>query len=248
RLVRFLTNAVPRILQEVDAVITVSEAVRQDLLRLYRIAPNRLFAIPHGVSSLFTPIPLDERRPVLASFGLRDPYIIAVGTIEPRKGYPVLIRALELAATQLPELQLVIVGSTGWLAEPIEAALSEAERRGRLKRFRRLGDRTLATLYSGAAAFVTASYYEGFNLPLLEAMACAAPVIATDLPTHREVAKDAALFVPIDAPDELAEAILTVLTNSSLRERLSRAARERAQSFTWRQSAERHLEVYRQFA
>uniref|UniRef100_A0A7C5RTQ1 Glycosyltransferase family 1 protein n=1 Tax=Thermomicrobium roseum TaxID=500 RepID=A0A7C5RTQ1_THERO len=248
RLVRFLSNTVPRMLREVDAIITVSEAVRQDLLRLYHIAPNRIFAIPHGVSSLFAPIPMEERRPVLASFGLRDPYVIAVGTIEPRKGYPVLIRAIELAATQLPDLQLVVVGSTGWLAERIEAALLEAERRGWLVRFRSIGDSTLATLYSGAAAFVTASYYEGFNLPLLEAMACAAPVIATDLPAHREVAGDAALFVPIDAPHELAEAILTVLMNGSLRERLSRAARERARSFTWRQSAEQHLEVYRQFA
>lgn len=247
-LVRFLSNAVPRMLREVDAVITVSEAVRHDLLRLCRIAPNRVFAIPHGVSSRFSPIPEDQRRAVLASFGLRDPYVIAVGTIEPRKGYPVLIRAIELAATQLPDLQLVVVGSTGWLAERIEAALLEAERRGRLVRFRSIGDRTLATLYSGAAAFVTASYYEGFNLPLLEAMACAAPVIATDLPAHREVAGDAALFVPIDAPHELAEAILSVLLNGSLRERLSRTARERAQLFTWRRSAERHLEVYREFA
>lgn len=248
RLVRFLANTVPRMLQQVDAVITVSEAVRQDLLRLYRCDPHRIFAIPHGVSSLFTPIPAEDGYPLLASLGLRQPYVLAVGTIEPRKGYPVLLRAAELAATHLPDLQLVVVGSTGWLAEPIEAALRAAEQRGSLVRFRSIGDRTLAMLYSGATAFVTASYYEGFNLPLLEAMACGAPVIATDLPAHREVAGDAGLFVPINAPHELAQAILTLAIDGSLRDRLSRAVRERAQGFTWRRSAERHLEVYRQFA
>ncbi len=248
RLVSFLQAVFPRMLRTVDALIAVSESVRQDLLRLYRLSPDRVYAIPHGVAFPFAPHPPQHARPVIASLGIREPYLIAVGTVEPRKGYPVLLQAVERAATKIPDLQLVIVGATGWLAEPIERTLEEAQGRGRVLRLRGISDQTLAALYSASAAFVTASFYEGFNLPLLEALACGAPVIATDIPVHREVAGDAALFVRSGDVDSLAEAIIGLLTEGALASRLQKAASQRASRFSWHKSAEQHIAVYRAVA
>ena len=248
RLVSFLRAVVPRMLRTADALITVSESVQQDLLRLYRVAPDRVYAIPHGVASPFVPHPPQHARPVIASLGIREPYVIAVGTVEPRKGYPVLLQAVERAAENIPDLQLVIVGATGWLAEPIERALEEAQQRGRVFRLRRISDQTLAALYSAAAAFVTASFYEGFNFPLLEALACGAPAIATDIPVHREVAGNAALFVRSGDVDSLAEAMISLLADTTLARRLQQAGPQQASRFSWHKSAEQHIAVYRAVA
>jgi len=248
RLVSFLRAVVPRMLRTADALITVSESVQQDLLRLYRVAPDRVYAIPHGVAFPFVPHPPQHVRPVIASLGIREPYVIAVGTVEPRKGYPVLLQAVERAAENIPDLQLVIVGATGWLAEPIERALEEAQQRGRVFRLRRISDQTLAALYSAAAAFVTASFYEGFNFPLLEALACGAPAIATDIPVHREVAGNAALFVRSGDVDSLAEAMISLLTDTTLARRLQQAGPQQASRFSWHKSAEQHIAVYRAVA
>ncbi len=248
RLVSFLRAVVPRMLRTADALITVSESVQQDLLRLYRVAPDRVYAIPHGVAFPFVPHPPQHVRPVIASLGIREPYVIAVGTVEPRKGYPVLLEAVERAAENIPDLQLVIVGATGWLAEPIERALEEAQQRGRVFRLRRISDQTLAALYSAAAAFVTASFYEGFNFPLLEALACGAPAIATDIPVHREVAGNAALFVRSGDVDSLAEAMISLLTDTTLARRLQQAGPQQASRFSWHKSAEQHIAVYRAVA
>jgi glycosyltransferase involved in cell wall biosynthesis len=248
RLVSFLRAVVPRMLRTADALITVSESVQQDLLRLYRVAPDRVYAIPHGVAFPFVPHPPQHARPVIASLGIREPYVIAVGTVEPRKGYPVLLQAVERAAENIPDLQLVIVGATGWLAEPIERALEEAQQRGRVFRLRRISDQTLAALYSAAAAFVTASFYEGFNFPLLEALACGAPAIATDIPVHREVAGNAALFVRSGDVDSLAEAMISLLTDTTLARRLQQAGPQQASRFSWHKSAEQHIAVYRAVA
>ncbi|ACM04656.1 glycosyltransferase family 4 protein [Thermomicrobium roseum] len=248
RLVSFLRAVVPRMLRTADALITVSESVQQDLLRLYRVTPDRVYAIPHGVAFPFVPHPPQHVRPVIASLGIREPYVIAVGTVEPRKGYPVLLQAVERAAENIPDLQLVIVGATGWLAEPIERALEEAQQRGRVFRLRRISDQTLAALYSAAAAFVTASFYEGFNFPLLEALACGAPAIATDIPVHREVAGNAALFVRSGDVDSLAEAMISLLTDTTLARRLQQAGPQQASRFSWHKSAEQHIAVYRAVA
>jgi glycosyltransferase involved in cell wall biosynthesis len=248
RLVSFLRAVVPRMLRTADALITVSESVQQDLLRLYRVAPDRVYAIPHGVAFPFVPHPPQHARPVIASLGIREPYVIAVGTVEPRKGYPVLLQAVERAAENIPDLQLVIVGATGWLAEPIERALEEAQQRGRVLRLRHISDQTLAALYSAAAAFVTASFYEGFNFPLLEALACGAPAIATDIPVHREVAGNAALFVRSGDVDSLAEAMISLLTDTTLARRLQQAGPQQASRFSWHKSAEQHIAVYRAVA
>jgi glycosyltransferase involved in cell wall biosynthesis len=248
RLVSFLRAVVPRMLRTADALITVSESVQQDLLRLYRVAPDRVYAIPHGVAFPFVPHQPQHARPVIASLGIREPYVIAVGTVEPRKGYPVLLQAVERAAENIPDLQLVIVGATGWLAEPIERALEEAQQRGRVLRLRRISDQTLAALYSAAAAFVTASFYEGFNFPLLEALACGAPAIATDIPVHREVAGNAALFVRSGDVDSLAEAMISLLTDTTLARRLQQAGPQQASRFSWHKSAEQHIAVYRAVA
>jgi len=244
RLVRFLRAAVPRTLRLARHIIAVSEAVRADLIRLYRVDPDRVHTIYHGVSTTMQPVEPARRQPLLASLGVRDPYVIAVGTIEPRKGYPILLRAVESLAHEIGDLQLVIVGSPGWLSRPIEADIIAAERRGRVVWLRWVDDATLAALYSGARAFVTASYYEGFNLPLLEALACATPAVATDLTVHHEVAGEAALYVPVAAPERLADALRALLTDETLNARLRAAASVRASRFSWARSATQHLEVY----
>lgn len=248
RLVRYLSGVVPKMVGGCTALITVSEAIGSDITRLYRVEPERVRVIPHGVSVAFKPVPAEKRKSLLASYGVHEPYVLAVGTVEPRKDYPTLLKALELVAPSIPDLQLVVVGATGWLAQPIEALLSQAEQSGRLLRFRNVSDGFLAALYSGALAFVTTSRYEGFNLPLLEAMACGAPVIATAVPAHTEVAGNAALFVRIAAPDDLADAIRTISATPTLAQQLREAGLRRASHYTWDQTAKKHLALYRDVA
>lgn len=244
RLVRYLSAIVPRMIRDASLVITVSEAVRQDLLRLFRIEPDRVVAIHHGAPAGITVAPTDQVRPMLAAYGIRQPYVLAVGTVEPRKGYLTLLEALKRLASRNRDVQVVIVGSTGWLAEPIEAEIERAVQIDLAVRLHRVTDELLATLYRSAAVFVTASRYEGFNLPLLEALSTGTPAVATAVPAHREVAGPAALYVPIDAPDELADAIRAILESPALAAQLREAALTRAQLFSWRKSALRHLDVY----
>lgn len=210
-------RVVPRAVRDAVRVLTVSERTKRDLVELYHAAPEKVVVTPNGVDSVFSPGP-----------GSHD-YVLTVGAIQPRKGQ---LAALEAASAV--ELPLVVVGP-----EKDPAVADELRRRGaRLEGY--VTTEQLVELYRGAACLVQASRYEGFGLPVLEAMACGTPVVAVADPALQEVASDAAIFV---GESELADGIRTAIAE---RARFSSAGLERALAFRWRSTAETTLRVYRE--
>ncbi|HEY7726059.1 MAG TPA: glycosyltransferase family 1 protein [Anaeromyxobacteraceae bacterium] len=222
-------------LRRAEAVITVSEAARQDLASAAGVPLDRIRVTRNGVDPLFF-----EARPAP---GPRTPYLLAVGTIEPRKNLPALLEAFRLLRREGRDLELVVAGRRGWAA-----SLPLGELAPHVRLVGSLPDRELAERYAGAACFVLPSLYEGFGLPLAEAMAAGARAVASDIAALREVGGDAVRYAPPDRPAEIARAIATALDDREGSQRLVEKARARARRFRWEATAEATLALYREIA
>jgi glycosyltransferase involved in cell wall biosynthesis len=220
-------------------VIADSEATKADLVQIDGVDPAKIAVIYPGVDPLLQPV-TDERilTQVWAKYGIKPPYFIYLSTLQPRKNLVRLLQAF--AAADLPH-QLVLAGRQGWLAEPILAAhgaLPTAVRR-RVLLPGYIPDADKAPLLSGAAALVYPSLYEGFGFPVLEAQACATPVITAAGSSLPEVGGDGALYVdPLDIV-ALTSAIKRIAVDASLRARLITAGQENIARFSWQKSADR---------
>ncbi len=246
RLRWYLGQVVPRSVRRADFLLADSQSTRHDLIELLGVPPDRVQVIYGGVDARFAPVEDEETlRRVRDRYARGRPYILAVGTLEPRKNYPTLIRAFARAREEarLPHV-LVIVGRKGWVYDPIFAAVDDLKLRDEVLFPGFVPDEELPALYSAADVLVTPSFYEGFGLPALEAMACGAPVIVSDVSSLPEVVGDAG--VRIDPRDEagLADALLRVIQDSALRAALRAAGLERARQFTWEGAARELLSVY----
>jgi glycosyltransferase involved in cell wall biosynthesis len=235
----------PRFLRAADAVIAVSECTKRDAIRFYRIPEEKITVIYEGVNPRFRPASPEAIAAVRARYGLPERFILYVGTIEPRKNLTTLLEAFHhLLATY--DLRLVIVGKKGWLYERFFRRLRELGLENRVLFTGYVPDEDLPAIYSAADLFVFPSLYEGFGLPVLEAMACGTPVICSNTSSLPEVAGDAALLVdPTDAR-ALTGAMEQVLTNERLWATLRAKGMERARGFTWEKAAYRTWEVYQQ--
>ena len=232
-----------------DRIIAVSDATKADLVRTLRVAPAKVVVIHEAVGPEFAqPRPLESIEAVIRRYRLARPYCLFVGNLEPRKNLPRLIEAFAEVRRRLGRrersVQLVLAGTRAWLHTGV---LQAVEQHG-------LGDAVVFTdyvpsadlpaLYAGATCFVFPSLYEGFGLPVLEAMAAGAPVVAARAGSIPEIADDAALLVDARVPGELATAIEAVLTDAALRERLVARGRARAAMFEWNTVAQETLAVY----
>lgn len=231
-LVRFLAPVVERAVDSASTIFTVSEAIREEVIQHYSADPDRVIVVPNAPAKYFRHAePFDDDT--LVTFGLRRPFLLSVGTIEPRKNLPVLFEAMNL----LPSfLQLAVIGRAGWNGAEILGQVEEMGLSGRVVRLGFVPDDALAGLMASAAAVVYPSRYEGFGLPVIEALATGTSVVASDLPVFREVGGERAVyFDPVD-PSDLARAIEFALAQPDTPEvRLDRQAR--AQHFDWHTSA-----------
>lgn len=246
RLKRYLDRVVPRSVARADHILADSRATKEDLVALYGVPADKITVLYSGVEPRFRPV----REPtslaaVRARYGIGDaPFVLSVGTLQPRKNYTRLIEAMRA----LPDYHLVIAGGRGWLEGPIHTAAQMPGVRGRVHLIGFADDADLPALYSAAEVFAFPSLYEGFGLPILEAMACGTPVVAADTSSLPEVAGEAALLVPPTDVDALAEALHRALTDAATRHELRLRGLARARRFTWRAAAAQLRDIYRRVA
>ncbi len=226
-------------------VIAISDATRRDLIQWYRVPEDKIDVIPHGVDGRFFAVTSEDIRRVRQRLALPEHYVLAVGTIQPRKNLGRLAAAMrELAAAGLPH-RLVIAGKRGWLASQVEREINQAGAADRVIFLGYVPPEMLPGLYAGADALAFPSLYEGFGLPVLEAMAAGAPVVASNRSAIPEVAGDAAMLVDPFAPASIADGLIRVLTEPDLRGTLIARGKERAATFRWDRTALETLSVLR---
>ena len=237
-----------RAVRSAERFVAVSEATRADLIALLGADDARIRVIPHGLDPFCSPRSEVEQARVRQRHGLAGRFVLWVGTFEPRKNVPTLLRAFASMRDRDPTLTLALVGRRGWLDAPI-FELIQTTRLGRgVQVLEGVPRADLPGLYSAAAAFAFPSRYEGFGLPILEAMACGAPVVAADVSSLPEVLGEAGLLVSPDDPDSLAEALRRVLDDPALAAELRHRGLARAAQFSWDRAARATLTAYREAA
>jgi glycosyltransferase involved in cell wall biosynthesis len=248
RLVRRGRLRLPIMARAASCIIMPSESVRREVCEHLRVKPSKTIAIPEAPRDIFHSLPLEETTEARRRLQIEDEFILFVGTIEPRKNLLTLLRAFEevLRSTALRP-QLVIAGKKGWLTDELFSHVKKSGLEAHLRFTGYLTDEDLRALYSSCRAFVYPSLYEGFGLPPLEAMACGAPVIASQIPAIIETVGTTAarLISPADT-QALARNIIELLENENERRTLSAMGRERAAQFSWQRTARLTLEVYRE--
>ncbi len=250
RLRVYLKTLVPLSLRRAARVVTLSEFSRRALVGRYPSCAAKVHIVPLAASLGLSGggnIALD--RTAHAEMGIRDKFILYVGRLDARKNLSALLRAFSfLKRTRRIPHQLVVTGPRDFWPSELQREWDTNEFRSDIVRTGVVAEGTLAALYSSADVLVYPSLYEGFGLPVLEAMACGCPVVCTNTSSLPEVVGDAGLLVSAGSTDALAEAILRVISDERLRADLKKKGRERARRFSWAETAKKTLAVYRQAA
>jgi glycosyltransferase involved in cell wall biosynthesis len=235
----------PHVAHRAEAIVTVSKSARDDIVRYLKVPKHKVHVIMNAVGTHFEPV-TDQAKllSIRARYGLDVPYILYVGTIEPRKNLTRLLQAFaDLKRARMPH-KLVMVGQRGWQCEPIYA---EVEKQGLQHDVIFTGYvpfEDLPALYTGAESMAFPSLYEGFGLPVLEAMACGTPVVTSTSSSLSEVADGAALLIDPYSVDELASALQSIHNDPGLAGELRQRGRARAAQFTWEKAAHATLSLY----
>lgn len=233
----------PRLARNVLGITTVSQFSKERLLHHFQIPEDRIHVVPNGVGREFHTVGQGAISRAHESMGLHRPYILFVGSIEPRKNVTTLLKAWQAAS--LKDCELVIVGARSSIFEHLSVDVST----GGVRFLGRVPNETLVPLYCGALASVTPSLYEGFGLPILESLACGTPCIASDIPAHREVGGNEAILIPPRSVDGWAEAIRSVAGwSSSERDHHGKVGRRRAETFSWETSTAKHVAILNSYA
>jgi glycosyltransferase involved in cell wall biosynthesis len=239
----YLNRAVPRALRRADLVLADAASTERDLQDVYGLPPDRIKVLYSGVDERFCEqVPEADRARVRQKYGLRDPYLLSVSTIQPRKNYVRLIEAFAQVVSNGANLKLVISGGKGWMYDDVYATV---ERLGLGERVVFTGftpDEDLPALYAMATLFVYPSLYEGFGLPVAEAMACGVPVVSSNASSLPEVAGDAALYFDPRDVDAMARSVRGALADESLRRDLRERGLQQVRQFSWERAAGELLE------
>jgi len=242
------TQKIRQCLQQADAAIAISENTKKEIVEHFNFDPDRIYVTP--LASRYHPKYLSEEQaakiqPSLA-YDFSRPYILFVSTIEPRKNIINLVHAFNYLKerSKIPH-NLVLIGQKGWNYQDIFGAIASSPWCEQIHHLDYLSSEAVALFYSQAAVFVYPSYYEGFGLPVLEAMTLGAPTIAANTASIPEVVGDAAILIDPNQPLDLAEAILKVLLDPQLQQELIHKGYQRAKLFSWQSTAQGTLQVYR---
>jgi glycosyltransferase involved in cell wall biosynthesis len=227
-------------LNRAQHIIAMSEVIKQNLTNHFSIDPKKISVIYEGVSELFHPYDQSEVLRFRQEADLSKPYLLTVATLEPCKNYPTLLKAFKRLNI---DFDLVIIGKKGWRHQEIFSLIRELKLTERVKIIGYVPQANLPLFYNGAELYVHPSWYEGFGLPVLEAMACGTPTIASNSSSLTEIGGNAVLYFNPNSIDELVFKIETLLADSELRKNLTRKGIERAKNFTWEKTAQKTLAV-----
>ncbi len=235
------------VLRRADGLIAVSESTRSDLTRLLGVPPDRIEVIYPGVDERFTRITREAGRETLERLGLGKPYVLFLGTVEPRKNLDRLLDAWRGLVPSLGgDFELIVTGPAGWASEATMARLQAAEQSVRYLGYVAEGD--LPALTAGASVFAYPSLYEGFGFPIAQAIAAGVPVLTSNVSSMPEVAGDGGILVDPKSVGEIRDGLARLITSPSLCARLAGAGREHAKRFCWVECARRSLDFFRRVA
>jgi glycosyltransferase involved in cell wall biosynthesis len=230
-----------------EKILTISEASKSDIMKIYGIKSDKIVVTPLGVrDDLGSNAPNITMEKVSKKYSLKKPYILFVGTLQPRKNIERLVEAYSLLKAQketLADIELVIVGKKGWLYEPILAAPKKYGVVNSVKFLDFVPDEDMAELYAHAECFVLPSLYEGFGLPVLEAMKHGAPVATSNVSSLPEAGGDAALYFNPEDAQEIADTMKKILEDKKLRTTMITKGYTQIKKFSWEKTASQTLEV-----
>jgi glycosyltransferase involved in cell wall biosynthesis len=235
-----------RVMKRADGIIAVSENTRRDALEILDLPPDRVTTIYPGVAESFFEVTAADVHAVRERLGLTRPYVLFVGTIEPRKNVPGLLDAYtQLSRSTREEYELVLAGPVGWADR---ATVAKVEHTEGVRYLGYVREEDLPGITAGASVLAYPSFYEGFGFPVAQAMAAGVPVLTSDRSSLPEIAGDAALLVDPESTEEIQDALERLLTSQALRERLGGAGRRRAREFRWELTARKSLEWFERIA
>lgn len=238
-------SILPTVARKAAAVITASSSAKEDIVRVLRVPAERVRVVYAAAAGEFRVIQsAGELNRVRRKYMLEDPFVLAVSTLEPRKNLSRLVKAFEGLRCHGRKERLILAGQLGWRYQPL---LRQIEESGLKEAVRLLGyvpSSDLPAIYNLARAVAFPSIYEGFGLPIVEAMACGTPVLTSNLSSMAELGAGAALLVNPFSEEEIRDGLLRVLTEEALREELRSAGLDRAANFSWKRAAEETAEVY----
>jgi len=242
----YLDAVVPPSVEAAERILADSEATKADLIDLYRTREDKITVLYSGVNPRFRRVNDPEAlQRMRLKYGLASiSYILSVGTVQPRKNYSRVVEALSSIRQSGQDLHYVIAGGSGWLQDELRETIA---RTGMIDYVHTLGlveDRDLPALYSGARMLAMVSLYEGFGLPVLEAMACGTPVITSNLSSLPEVGGRAALLVDPHDSEAICDAILKLQTDAMSRKQLIEAGYRQAKKFSWERAARELKSTY----
>jgi glycosyltransferase involved in cell wall biosynthesis len=234
--------------RKANLVITGSDFTAERLMDAYRLGPDRVVVTPYGVDPRWRPLPAAESAQIIAEAGVRLPqrFVLAIGNVHPRKNIPRLIRAVAaLRSDGFGDVELVLVGQHQWGGTDVARAIDDVGGDGWIHPTGYVEHRTLVAMTGRASVVAYPSLYEGFGLPVLEALACGAPVVCSDRTSMREVAGDAAILVAPESVDAIADGLRIALADPAVREVASLRGPAHAAAYTWDRCAEATVAAYR---
>jgi glycosyltransferase involved in cell wall biosynthesis len=243
----YLRSMLPHSAHRSKKIITISKQSKNDIITQFGVPPDKVVPTYLAASLEFKQLPEDKITDVKKRYHL-ERFILIVGTLEPRKNLKTLLKSFGKIKDTFPDVKLVHAGPQGWLYEEVLIQISENGLESSVTFLGRIPLDDLVGLYNAAEVFVFPSLYEGFGLPVLEAMACGCPVITSNVSSLPEVAGDAAILVNPINDDMIAHQLNMVLSDPELREHLRQQGLAQARRFSWQRCAEETLKVYREFA
>ncbi len=236
-----------RAIKKADSICAVSQNTKNDLLAKFpKLEAKKTTVISCAASENFKPIlsPQQNLQTFIQKTNLPMNFFLAVGTLEPRKNYLNLIKAFKEVNDRFPDYYLIIVGKNGWNFEPTLQLIRENYLNKKVHVLGYLSNKSLVNLYNLAKALVFPSFYEGFGLPPLEAMACGCPVIASHTSSMPEVVGESALLVNPNSPDQIASAMIKLIKDPELVDQLKKKGFKQAKKFSWEKSAKKLLKIF----